>query len=82
MKTITKEELKAVLEKHKLWVETNGKEGERANIQATLLMWANLEQSNLAEINLIYANLEDANRVLANLKNVDLEEANLNGTEF
>ena len=40
---MNKEELKIVLGKHKLWIESEKKEGERANLEGANLEGANLE---------------------------------------
>jgi uncharacterized protein YjbI with pentapeptide repeats len=39
--------LKEVLERHKLWVETDGKEGVRANLEYADLSSANLKYADL-----------------------------------
>jgi uncharacterized protein YjbI with pentapeptide repeats len=62
-KQMTKDELKVILEKHKLWLEGN-KEGVRAD---------------LSGVNLIGANLEDANLEGAYLGGADLTGAKLDG---
>jgi len=50
MKTITATELKNVLAEHKFWLESNGKQGTRADLTDADLLYANL----------LYANLTDA----------------------
>ena len=50
---MTQEELNAILENHKKWLEGNG--GERANLKG-----ANLRGANLCGANLCDANLRDA----------------------
>lgn len=71
LRTITKEELATILEKHKMWL--NDKEGgERANLEN-----ANLENANLRNANLVNANLENANLWKAYLRNACLVNANL-----
>jgi hypothetical protein len=57
MKKISKTELKSILDQHRLWVETKGKQG----------VCANLEGANLVD-----ANLKDANLIGANLRGADL----------
>jgi hypothetical protein len=37
---MNREELKQILEAHRLWVETNGEQGERANLSGPDLCWA------------------------------------------
>jgi hypothetical protein len=59
--------LKEILDQHKLWIETNGAEGKRAN----------LYRANLEGVNLNHANLKGANLTGANLKGATLTGANL-----
>ena len=54
-KKFTEEELKQILEQHELWLKSNRKQGERAN----------LEGANLDRINLKGANLKKANSMPA-----------------
>ena len=42
-----KEELDEILDRHKLWVETGGNEGVRANLQGANLQGANLEDASI-----------------------------------
>ncbi len=41
-------ELNEILEQHELWVDTDGKEGARANLAGAYLAGANLAGANLA----------------------------------
>ena len=82
MKTISKTELKSILDQHRLWVETNRKQGTRANLndadlRSANLACANLIGANLRGANLIGANLRDANLTCADLSRTDLKGANL-----
>ena len=72
MKTITATELQNILASHKLWIETNGNQGQRAD-----LFRANLTGANLYCANLSLANLTDANLTGANITGADLHGANL-----
>ena len=65
-------ELKEILDQHKLWVETNGMQGERANLRC-----ANLRCANLGGANLGGANLSDADLTGASLRGASLRVANL-----
>ncbi len=49
---ISQEELQEILEQHRKWVETWGKEGEQANLQGADLSEANLQEANLEGANL------------------------------
>jgi uncharacterized protein YjbI with pentapeptide repeats len=69
---ISKKELKQILEEHAKWLESNGKEGEKANLEKI-----NLENFNLIKVNLQKADLSGANLVNANLQNAKLYDANM-----
>ena len=45
-------ELKAILEDHRLWVESGYKQGKRANLRGAYLRGANLQDVNLQDVNL------------------------------
>ena len=47
MKKITEEELKTILEQHTLWLDSNGKEGKRADLTGANLTCANLTGADL-----------------------------------
>ena len=71
--------LNKTLERHKLWIETNGVQGQRANLEGANLWGANLTYVNLGYANLIGANLTGANLYNADLRGAYLEGANLYG---
>ena len=92
MKKITKEELKEILEQHKLWLRSDGKECKRAdlssvnltdadltraNLRFAVLRRANLTGVNLYGADLIGAYLTDANLTRVNLSDANLTRANL-----
>jgi hypothetical protein len=72
-----KDAIPGMLEKHTLWVETEGKEGVCADFSWWNLSSANLQNANLQSANLRYTNLQDANLQDANLQGVNLRNANL-----
>lgn len=73
---MTNEELRAILEKHYLWL--NGAAGgEKADLRGVNLRSENLEGVNLRGANLRYANLRYASLKYANLVNADLTCADL-----
>lgn len=95
-RSISKEELNNILEKHKMWLD-NKPGGERADLyKADLsgadlykvnLRGANLHRANLGGANLGGANLYEsglirANLIGANLYEADLSEAYLNGADL
>ena len=77
---MTQEELNAVLEKHRLWL--NDKGGERANLSGANLSWADLSRADLSRADLSRANLGRANLSGANLSEADLSGANLSGADL
>lgn len=76
MKTITEEQLKEILEKHKLWLE-NKEGGEKAD-----LSYADLAGVDLCNANLKGANLQCSNLNGADLGGADLSNALLYGASF
>ena len=69
--------LKQVLEQHKLWLETNGVQGQYANLRG-----ANLEGADLSGADLRYANLTGADLRYVNLYYANLTDANLTGADL
>ena len=87
MKKITKEELKTILEQHKLWLNSNGKEGKRAdltgaNLTCTNLTGTNLTGADLSSADLTWADLTGANLTSADLSGACLYGANLFGADL
>jgi len=65
-------ELAAILDQHRIWVESGGDEGTKADLSGV-----NLENADLTGVNLQGAFLQRAN-----LRNADLSMANLKGTSL
>jgi len=97
LRKISTEELKEILENHKVWVETGGKSGVKANLSGVDLSKENLYSADLHKVNLSKANLysadlhkanlysaylSKANLSRANLSGVDLSKANLSGVDL
>ena len=55
----TKEELKGTLERHKQWLESQGREGEQANLPEATLWLANLQGATLRHAKLQKADLSN-----------------------
>ena len=75
-RSISKEELNNILEKHKMWLD-NKPGGERADLYNADLSGANLSEADLSGANLYEANLYEANLYKADLSGAKLSEANL-----
>ena len=80
-------QLYKILDNHKLWVDSEGEEGEKANLEGANLEGANLEGASLEEANLHFAvlkcvNLECADLFSANLECADLSGAVLSGVDL
>ena len=77
MKKITKEELETILEQHKLWSDSNGKDGKRADLSG-----ADLSDADLMFANLTFADLSGAILSGADLSDADLTRADLSGADL
>lgn len=71
-------DLKTILEKHKMWLNDEDG-GEMANLRWADLRWADLRGADLSGADLSRANLSRANLSGANLSGADLSGANLSG---
>jgi len=85
-------DLQGMLQAHREWVESNGQEGKRADLQQgflyqaklsqVLLTRANAREAYLSEADLAECNLEQADLTEANLEQADLAGANLRGANL
>ena len=92
LREITREELDMILLKHKRWLDTDGQEGERADLRKTdlgcfdlakvNLTGADLNGANLVGAVLQYANLTSTNLTGATLLRTNLHGANLTGADL
>ena len=69
--------LNKILDEHKLWLKTNGKEGKKADLRSANLSSANLRSANLRSADLRYADLRYADLRYADLRYADLRYADL-----
>jgi len=69
---IPPDELKKIFEEHRKWVESEGKEGGKADLRVANLQMANLFDANLQEADLSGANLREADLLDANLQGANL----------
>jgi len=72
--------LKEILDQHRLWIVTNGVQGERADLKDADLRGASLYRADLRGASLYRANLGGANLRGANLTRANLTGAILTGT--
>ena len=79
MEKITKKELKTILEQHTLWLDSNKKEGKRADLSGANLSGADLRYANLIRSILIDTDLTGANLTGAKLYGAYLTGADLTG---
>ncbi len=77
MRKISQEELKQILEQHKLWITSNQSQGNRAYLREADLRGANLRGADLRGADLRWANLRGADLQGANLRRADLRWADL-----
>ena len=87
MKKISQEEFNQILEKHKIYITTSGKEGERADLKEAYLSGVDLSGADLRGAYLEGADLEGVNLKGTNLRGADLRgadlrEANLSGADL
>ena len=74
--------LDKILDNHKLWLQTNGEEGERADLSSANLRSANLRYADLSYADLRSADLSSANLRYANLRSADLRYADLRSADL
>ena len=75
-------ELSLILDQHRLWIETKGKQGKRADLSYADLTGAYLYGANLYRANLTRANLTGANLTRAFLTDADLTGANFTDADL
>ena len=85
--SVKKELLLKILEEHKLWLKSNGKQGKRANLVNEYLCKANLrgailDRAYLSRANFYGANLHGASFKYADLKYANLKYSNLQDANF
>ena len=82
MEKIDQETLFIILKEHQLWLESNGRNGKKADLSNKNLIGADLEGANLRGADLRGADLEGANLRGANLRGANLIGANLIGANL
>lgn len=74
--------LAAILDQHRLWVETSGEEGTKADLSGVDLENADLTGANLQGAVLQRANLRGADLSMADLRHASLVQADLSNTNL
>ena len=82
LKKVNADELITILEEHKRWVESDGKEDVKADLKFTNLDGTDFLFANLLNANFIGASLKGANFNIAELRGADLSHANLSGSDL
>ncbi len=72
-----RKDIEKIILEHKSWLESNGKEGSRADFSNTDLRQGMLTRLQLREAKLIRANLQKADASDTNFQKANLQEANL-----
>lgn len=82
LRKITKDQLNEILKKHKAWVESGGKEGERANFSRANLNRANLRKADLRGANLYGADFSSADLIRADLSSSNFSDSDLSSAKL
>ena len=79
---MNRDELNKILDNHKLWLKTNGEQGERADLRSADLRSADLRSANLSSADLRSADLRSADLRSADLSSADLRSADLRSADL
>ena len=82
MENIDRETLSAILKEHQLWIDSNGENGERADLSNKNLIRADLRGAGLRRADLRGADLRGADLFRANLRGANLRRADLIGADL
>lgn len=82
MRSIRGDQLADILEAHGRWLNSNGREGERANLSRSDLSGASLGETRLAMADLSGSRLIGAYLVLSDLSQANLSDADLTGADL
>jgi len=82
LREVSPEALQEILEAHRKWVESDGKEGEKADLSCHDLRGQNLREVNLQRAELWRANLQGVDLYKTDLSEANLEEAILKETKL
>jgi len=79
LRTISSDEVAKILETHKKWLESDGKEGERGDLSFSTFPGVNFDNRDLQKVNFKGADLSGSHLQNAHLENANLSEAKLDG---
>jgi uncharacterized protein YjbI with pentapeptide repeats len=79
---MNRDELNKILDNHKLWLKTNGEQGERADLSSADLSYADLSSADLSYAKLRSADLRSADLRSAKLRSADLSYADLRSADL
>lgn len=79
LREIGRDELGVILKAHQQWLDSDGKDGKKADLQRVDLRKADLVKANLQGALLIEANFQNVHLIDANLSDAYLSNANLRG---
>lgn len=79
---LSEQELRTALDEHRLWAESSGRDGTRANLSGFDLSGLHLEGECLAGAKLLDARLAGTNLIGADLSGAYLSNADLSGAEL
>ena len=79
---MNREKLNKILDNHKLWLATNGEQGEKADLSYANLSYADLSSADLRSADLRSADLSYANLSYADLSYADLSSADLRSADL
>ena len=79
---ITEKDLLHLIRQHKIWLESKGESGQRANLEKADLKGAFLSYADLSNAILSGINLSDADLRFSNLNGAILEESNLSNANL
>lgn len=77
MKTYTREELFMIILDHKKWLDSDGREGKRADLSNSDLRGFDFSSVNLQNASMRGSNLRETNFTHANMRGMDLSEADM-----
>src|SRR5262245_36763288 len=82
LRELPQERLQQVLAGHRVWLDSNGKVGERADLSHAQLQGVSLWSADLRAADLSHANLQGADLDHARLRDANLRHARMGGASL